>query len=87
MKANSTIEEDMVPTSVLSIIYSGITRFGRTTQVMVIRGLRQQLGVDQETLIVKEVWQVDHFFPDGEIHQLLEDKERLQKSHIKLGVF
>ncbi|KAG1731861.1 uncharacterized protein EDB91DRAFT_1084950 [Suillus paluster] len=84
MKANSTTEEDMVPTTVLSIIYNGIAGFGRTTQVMAVRGLRQQLGVDQETLIVKEVWQVDCFLPDGEIHQLLEDKERLQKAHIKL---
>ncbi|KAG1735963.1 uncharacterized protein EDB91DRAFT_1250285 [Suillus paluster] len=84
MKANSTTEEDMVPTSVLSIIYSGIAGFGRTTQVMVVRGPRQQLRVDQETLIVKEVWQVDCFLPDGEIHQLLEDKERLQKARIKL---
>ncbi|KAG1742273.1 uncharacterized protein EDB91DRAFT_1247671 [Suillus paluster] len=84
MKANSTTEEDMVLTSVLSIIYSGIAGFGRTTWVMAVRGPRQQPGVDQETLIIKEVWQVDHFSLDGEIHQLLEDKERLQKARIKL---
>ncbi|KAG2097926.1 uncharacterized protein F5147DRAFT_777794 [Suillus discolor] len=54
MKANSTTEQDMVPSMVLSIIYSGIAGFGRTTWVMAVRGLRQQLGVDQEILIVKE---------------------------------
>lgn len=87
MKTNSTTEEDMVLTMVLLIIYSGIAGFGRTTRMMAVRGSRRQLGVDQETLIVKEVWQVDRFVPDGEIHQLLEDKERLQKAHIKLGAF
>ena len=82
MKANSTTEEDMVLTSVLSIIYSSIAGFGRTTQVMAVKSPKQQ-----ETLIVKEVWQADKLLSDGDIHQLLEDKERLQKARIKLGVF
>jgi hypothetical protein len=87
MKANGTTEEDMVRTSVLSIIYSSIGGFGRTTRVMAVRSLQQQPGVDEETLIVKEVWQSDRLLPDGKIHQFLEDKERLQRVRIKLGAF
>lgn len=87
MRANSTIEEDMVQTLVLSIIYSSIGGFGRTTRVMAVKCLPQQPGVDQETLIVKEVWQVDNLPSDGKIHQILEDKERLEKVRIKLGAF
>ena len=86
MKANSTTEEDMVQTSVLSIIYNSIGGFGRTTRVMAVRCLPQP-GVDQETLIIKEVWQSDRGLPDGVIHQFLEDKERLQRVRIKLGAF
>ncbi|OJA14699.1 hypothetical protein AZE42_13330 [Rhizopogon vesiculosus] len=86
MKANSTTKADMVWTSVLSIIYNSIAGFGRTTRVMAVRGPKQRPGVDQETLIVKEVWQIDAFSLDGDIHKLLEDKERLQKARIKLGV-
>ena len=78
---------EFMPTSVVSIIYSSISGFGRTTRVMAVKGPKQQPGVEQETLVVKEVWQVSHFDSDGEIHKLLEDKERLQKFRIKLGVF
>ena len=86
MKENSTAEEDMVRTSVLSIIYNSTGGFGRTTRVMAVRCLPQP-GVDEETLIVKEVWQSERGLSDGKIHQFLEDKERLQIVRMKLGVF
>jgi hypothetical protein len=85
-KENSTAEEDMVRTSVLSIIYNSTGGFGRTTRVMAVRCLPQP-GVDEETLIVKEVWQSERGLSDGMIHRFLEDKERLQIVRMKLGVF
>ena len=86
MKENSATEEDMVETSVLSIIYNNIGGFGRSTRVMAVRCPSQQSGVD-ETLIVKDVWQSDLGLSDGKIHRFLEDKERLQIVRMKLGAF
>jgi len=86
MKESSTTEEDMVETSVLSIIYNNIGGFGCSTRVMAVRCPSQQSGVD-ETLIVKDVWQSDLGLSDGQIHRFLEDKERLQIVHMKLGAF
>jgi hypothetical protein len=72
--------ETQLRTSVASIIYNSISGFGCTTRVMMIKVTKRRPQDVDENLIVQEVWQNAFWPSDGRIHELLEDKRRLEKA-------
>jgi hypothetical protein len=77
--------ETQLRTSVVSIIYNGISGLGCTTRVMMVKVTKRRPQNVDENLIVKEVWQNAFWPSDGRIHELLEDKGRLEKASTKIG--
>jgi hypothetical protein len=76
---------DPLKFEVVSVIYSSIAGTGRSTRVIVV--IEDLSGDHTQHLIVKDVWQYSNLPSDGQIHVLLEQQERLDKTREHLGAF
>ncbi|KAG1823878.1 uncharacterized protein BJ212DRAFT_706888 [Suillus subaureus] len=68
---------------IVSVIYNSNSAIGRSTRIL---GLTYQpSSAETDHLIVKDVWQDMRLASDGEIHKLLEDSGRIDKTRKLLG--